>query len=369
MVEHFGEEPNEKAEHKISLIAVSIGCYLLTSGLIFFMFNRAAVTPIASAVLGLLAGTFVVFIIMGISGTLREFSIKSPLLELTSTLKERIEYVKEDLAESKKDINEKISELNQNIQSINNTVNNMTTSSATSQSTGKAKSDAHLTSQIKIDNLGGVVKEVRQLATDMLSIKLEQYGYRSSNNPVVQSQLNSIEKREERLDNIVQELPNNEFDIQYYIDKGLIKNSAGKYEEAIKIYNVVLEKDQNNIIAMNNKGDSLNNLGRYEEAIAWLDKAIHLNPNYLPALINRGNALMFLGKYEEAIKYYDDALRNDPNSVLALNNKAKALVTLGRYEEANEFIDRALKINPNLAVAWANRKKGASRSNIGDKQR
>ncbi len=348
MAEH-SKKSNERSEHKAVLIAASIGSYLLTAGLIFFLFNAFGVTPIASAALALAAGAFVVFILLGVTGTLREFSVKSPLFELTSVLRDKIDYVKEDLTESKKEISKRISTLNENIQSINNAINTI----VKSQSMSESKSDAHLTSQIN-NNLGEVVKEVRQLTMDMLSIKLKDVGYKEEN-PSFQREIDNTTKREERLGYILQELPTNSgSDVDDYINKALLKNLEGKYDEAVRLYDQILKNDPDNVIAMTNKGNSLNNLGKYEEAIRCLDRALAIHPNFHAAKINKGNALLLLKRYEEAIRYYDDVLRFNPNLAVALNNKAKALVALGKNKEANEFIQKAIAINPNLAVAWGN---------------
>ncbi|HEY9387397.1 MAG TPA: hypothetical protein VIP70_10180 [Nitrososphaeraceae archaeon] len=161
----------EKPRFKIIMIALTVASFLLTIGLVFFLYNEFGVNSIASATLAIVAGAFVVFILMGISGLLNEFSLKSPLFEMTSILRERIGYVQTDLAESKKEIKEKIADLNQNIQSINNTIKNITASSSLSTST----SDAHLSSQVN-NHFGEVVKEVKSMIFEMVSMKLKESG-------------------------------------------------------------------------------------------------------------------------------------------------------------------------------------------------
>lgn len=90
------------------------------------------------------------------------------------------------------------------------------------------------------------------------------------------------------------------------------------------------------------KGDQLLNLGKYEEAIKAYDKVIELNPNDLDFYNNRGAALTLLKKYELAIKEFNRVIKLDPN-YSGLYNKGLTLIKLGDYKSAfkaiNEFID------------------------------
>ena len=295
MVEHkLGNK--QKVDNKGVLIGISLLCYLCTAGLAFFVFSKYAVPPLASAVLSLVAGGFVVFVVMGISGLLREFSIKSPLLELTSSLKERIEYVKEDLSESKKDINEKISNLNSTIQSISNRIDNMSLSMSNSDSRARSSSNAHLTSQVST-NTGEVVKEVGKFTMDLLELKSKERGYRWSTD----DEYKMIKGRQERVEEMFK-ISSNGLDVQAIIDKGLLKSFEGKYSEAITIFDLVLEKDPANLNALNNKGNALSGLGRFEEAVMWLKKALEIDPHFFPALINTGNALLLQQKISRCHK-------------------------------------------------------------------
>ncbi|HJN57701.1 MAG: tetratricopeptide repeat protein [Nitrososphaerales archaeon] len=52
----------------------------------------------------------------------------------------------------------------------------------------------------------------------------------------------------------------------------------GKFEEAIKCYNKVLDIDPKDIDALNNKGIALGKLGKLDEAIKCYDKASKINP-------------------------------------------------------------------------------------------
>lgn len=101
---------------------------------------------------------------------------------------------------------------------------------------------------------------------------------------------------------------------------------AGRYEEAIFIYDQMLKLDSRNTRAWNNKGVCLTNLARHIDAISCYDKALDVNPKHLFALRNRSNDLIKLGKYEEALPSVCKALeigsqKSLPDRIVDINNK------------------------------------------------
>ena len=83
-----------KEERRNPWIAVAVTlAFIVTTTFFFLLSNRSGISPVHSAILGLVAGVIVVFIIMAISGILKEFSFKSPLFEMTSIMMDRIENV------------------------------------------------------------------------------------------------------------------------------------------------------------------------------------------------------------------------------------------------------------------------------------
>jgi tetratricopeptide (TPR) repeat protein len=103
-----------------------------------------------------------------------------------------------------------------------------------------------------------------------------------------------------------------------------------EYNEAIKCYDVALERDTNNPNVWHNRGYALNKLSRHEEAIKCYDKAIEIDPNFVKAWENKGVAFYRLGKYDEAIKCYDKAIEiTEIFYVRTLNKKGAGFANLG----------------------------------------
>ena len=106
---------------------------------------------------------------------------------------------------------------------------------------------------------------------------------------------------------------------EYYLIKGCKYFESGKFQEAIKYFNNVIEyfknvKDSGNL------------------------KSIYKN-----ACLKKGECLNYLGKYQDAIKCANDVLKLQKNNAFALSSKAESLSYLGRIYEALFFVDKALK--------------------------
>ena len=65
----------------------------------------------------------------------------------------------------------------------------------------------------------------------------------------------------------------------------------GNYSDALRLYDLVLQKESDNINALVDKGVTLQNMGRLKLAIRSYDKALAITPNNLDALLNKGATL------------------------------------------------------------------------------
>jgi len=71
------------------------------------------------------------------------------------------------------------------------------------------------------------------------------------------------------------------------IDEGNNLFLEKKFQDAIKKYNIILEKEPDNLIALNNKGYSLSKLKKYSDALVCYDKFLQINPKDKTVLINK----------------------------------------------------------------------------------
>ena len=86
---------------------------------------------------------------------------------------------------------------------------------------------------------------------------------------------------------------------------------------------------------------------RFNEAIEVFDQILEIDPNNVKALINRSAVLIEIGQNEKALYDINRILTIDPNHVKALSNKGTALANMGYSYDAISTFERAIELDPN----------------------
>jgi len=107
-----------------------------------------------------------------------------------------------------------------------------------------------------------------------------------------------------------------------------------QFEEAKAIYVKILQKEENNIAALNNVAALSAQLGQNENAKHYLELLLSLQPDSHYALNNYGNICLAEGKPGMALTFFEKALLHHSDFSIALLNKSSALRALHRTEEA-----------------------------------
>ena len=138
------------------------------------------------------------------------------------------------------------------------------------------------------------------------------------------------------------------------LKKGFELHRAGNLAEAGRIYKAILERDPDNVDALNLLGVIMQAAGNTGAAVTLLQRATELAPDYFAAHVNLGNALQAAGRAEEAVETFQVALKMNPLMPEVVSNLASALNDLGRHVEAAAICEDALNSKPDLAAARAN---------------
>ena len=143
----------------------------------------------------------------------------------------------------------------------------------------------------------------------------------NTNNPVIDFNKEDNKKIEEEISSLL-ELANTHY-------------SSGKYLDAIKIYDKILDKNPNYFSALYNKGLTYNVLGINTEAMKWFDAALEVEPGNADALhakgilfYNDGVSSYDQGQYHSAIGWFDAALEVEPGHNRASKDMQAALSRL-----------------------------------------
>jgi len=111
-----------------------------------------------------------------------------------------------------------------------------------------------------------------------------------------------------------------------YYNKGMFLQSNGKFEEAISVYQRMVNSDANNFLGYYNMGYIyLTEYLEYERAQAYFDSVLMIKPAYVDALYNKGLCSEEMGRKGEAESIYRQVLDIDPQHDLAARGLERVL--------------------------------------------
>ncbi|GGZ32915.1 hypothetical protein GCM10007049_28180 [Echinicola pacifica] len=150
------------------------------------------------------------------------------------------------------------------------------------------------------------------------------------------------------------------------INKGLELYKEGKFEEALAVFNQLMEQDSAPALRIH-RARILSRLGKLEEALADFDVLVQLeayNANYIS---DRAVVLHLLKRNDEALSELDRALNLDPANPYRYSSRAFLKDRMGDLEGAIADYDTAIEMDPEDAVSYNN--KGLVEEKLGYKER
>jgi tetratricopeptide (TPR) repeat protein len=128
--------------------------------------------------------------------------------------------------------------------------------------------------------------------------------------------------------------------------------SAGRYDEAARIYREMLDAIPDEPGLLMNLGMALAMSGEEAEAVAPLERAVTRNPKLLPAHLFLGSSYIALGQFAKALAPLQRVVAAQPADVEGRRMLAHAYVALGRPAEAVPHLRRITELQPKLPAGW-----------------
>jgi tetratricopeptide (TPR) repeat protein len=110
---------------------------------------------------------------------------------------------------------------------------------------------------------------------------------------------------------------------------------SGNYNQAIVIYDQILESNPNNISTLNMKGIAYINMEDHTKSLKQFYKVLENNPKNVKALTGMGVGFGNLGEYSESLSYLEKADKANPNNTVIKNYKDIIENTLKKYPYAS----------------------------------
>lgn len=143
-------------------------------------------------------------------------------------------------------------------------------------------------------------------------------------------------------------------DISALMLRGEAYLRSEQFESALIDYAKVVEKENKNILALNNFSLALIRCGKHHEAKDVIAYVHELEPNNFPAYINLGNVHQALGEYQEAVSSALHAVQIDPKAALAYLNLGTSLGSLGLLEDSKQAYLMAEFLDPDSVFTKIN---------------
>ena len=134
-------------------------------------------------------------------------------------------------------------------------------------------------------------------------------------------------------------------------DRALALSRAGDPQQALPVWNRVLDMAPNDAAAWSNRGNVRLMLGDPEGAIADQTRSMELAPDDADPHLNRGTAEEALQRWSEAADDYDWILARDPDDASALYNLGNVRGSEGDWQEAQRLYRLAADARPGFAMA------------------
>lgn len=131
-----------------------------------------------------------------------------------------------------------------------------------------------------------------------------------------------------------------------YGKEALRLEKSGKLEEAINVYQIILQSNPGLYDAHYNMAVVLLKQGKTEEALKKFIHALKIDPASSASYSNIGNIYAMNKDYEKAITYYEKAIFYDPNDPVFYNNLGAMYMLSGSNEHAITNFKKAIELNP-----------------------
>jgi arylsulfatase A-like enzyme/tetratricopeptide (TPR) repeat protein len=136
------------------------------------------------------------------------------------------------------------------------------------------------------------------------------------------------------------------------VNLGIVLASQKRYDEALVLYDEVIEMEPQEPATYMHKGAALRLTGRIEESLEPLAEAIRLDPTFAGAHAQMAMSRYQLGRKDEALAGLQAAAEQMPDEPMFCYRLAQMATGRGDLEQAGEWLTRLVELRPGSANAW-----------------
>jgi tetratricopeptide (TPR) repeat protein len=138
------------------------------------------------------------------------------------------------------------------------------------------------------------------------------------------------------------------------VQQALSLHQAGRYADAIQIYESIIINNTPDPRIYASIADSHFRLGNLDRALKYCVEALKIDPNYASGHLLIGTILGEMGDMVRAIRSYERVIALDQNNPYAYYNLGLLYYKKSDIRTAIEFLERARDLNPGDPKVWNN---------------
>jgi predicted CXXCH cytochrome family protein len=140
---------------------------------------------------------------------------------------------------------------------------------------------------------------------------------------------------------------------EYYLQLGDALCSAGRFAEAVPVYEEALQREPKSAAALERLGICLSSLEQHSRAESTLNRALTLVPNGA-TWVQLGLVRIKGGKMADAIAAFEQAMTIDPETPDGYSGAGAVWFEIGNSGRAEPALRSAIRLQPNYAAAHNN---------------
>ncbi|CAL8114182.1 unnamed protein product [Orchesella dallaii] len=127
-------------------------------------------------------------------------------------------------------------------------------------------------------------------------------------------------------------------DVHKHLEMGRIHLENRQFSDALTHFHAAVEGDPENYQIYFKRALVFLALGKYNQALKDLDKVIELKSDFTPAVLQRANLLLKQGQLDKAHIDYENVLRKEPGNIDAMTGYGAVDAALRDLEEADYYV-------------------------------
>lgn len=135
-------------------------------------------------------------------------------------------------------------------------------------------------------------------------------------------------------------------DQQEIFDNATAAAKNKKADDAIKLFNELLEKDPKDFVAWTELGSAHFGRSKYKDAEKAYTKALELKPDFMLALMNLGKLYMAQKQFDKAVPVFTKATESDKDSADAFHYLGESYLQIKQGSKAVGALNEAIRLSP-----------------------